>query len=103
MDGLFLDRSGPATTRCSKRWRDGPSRSARTAADALHYFLINKGPWSRLDHNKPFVPGVPAKPEGANFYPAGAIERGNPEMDRLVDRRRQSGGDRLLHDDSPRA
>jgi hypothetical protein len=38
----------------------------------LHYFLINKGPWSRLDHNSPFVPGVPAKPEGANFYPADA-------------------------------
>jgi hypothetical protein len=38
----------------------------------LHYFLLNKGPWSRLDGNKPFVPGVPEKPEGANFYPAGA-------------------------------
>src|SRR5437870_3332536 len=38
----------------------------------LHYFLINKGPWSRLDHNEPFVPGAPAKPLGANFYPAGA-------------------------------
>jgi hypothetical protein len=35
----------------------------------LHYFLINKGPWSRLDHNAPFVPGAPPKPEGANFYP----------------------------------
>src|SRR5438128_6000825 len=35
----------------------------------LHYFLINKGPWDRIDHNKPFVPGAPAKPEGANFYP----------------------------------
>src|SRR5262245_4528170 len=38
----------------------------------LHYFLINKGPWSRLDHNHPFVPGAPAKPEGANYYPEGA-------------------------------
>ena len=47
---------------------------AGEAADTLHYFLINKGPWSRLDHNKPFVPGVPAKPEGANFYPAGATK-----------------------------
>jgi hypothetical protein len=35
----------------------------------LHYFLVNKGPWSRLDHNQPFIPGAPAKPEGANFYP----------------------------------
>ena len=40
----------------------------------LHYFLINKGPWSRLDHNAPFVPGMPAKPEAGNFYPAGATK-----------------------------
>jgi hypothetical protein len=50
----------------------GPQRAAAEAR--LHYFLINKGPWSRLDHNKPFVPGVPAKPESANFYPAGATK-----------------------------
>jgi hypothetical protein len=37
----------------------------------LHYFLINKGPWSRLDHDEAFVPRVPAKPAGANFYPVG--------------------------------
>jgi Peptidase family M49 len=45
---------------------------ARRNDPRLHYFLINKGPWSRLDHNRAFVPGAPAKPEGANFYPAGA-------------------------------
>ena len=38
----------------------------------LHYFMINKGPWSRLDHNRPFVPGAPAKPAGANYYPEDA-------------------------------
>jgi hypothetical protein len=38
----------------------------------LHYFLINKGPWSRLDHDETFVPRAPAKPAGANFYPEGA-------------------------------
>ena len=38
----------------------------------LHYFLINKGPWSRLDHNQPFVAGAPPKPEGGSFYPADA-------------------------------
>jgi hypothetical protein len=38
----------------------------------LDYFLLNKGPWSRLDHDKAFVPGVPEKPEGGNYYPAGA-------------------------------
>ncbi len=40
----------------------------------LHYFLINKGPWSRLDHNEAFIPGAPKKPEQANFYPAGATK-----------------------------
>jgi len=40
----------------------------------LHYFLINKGPWSRLDHNEPFVPGAPPKPPQGNFYPAGATK-----------------------------
>jgi len=40
----------------------------------LHYFRINKGPWSRLDHNAPFIPGVPEEPMGANFYPQGATK-----------------------------
>jgi Peptidase family M49 len=35
----------------------------------LHYFLVNKGPWSRLDHDEPFVQGAPPKPGGAGFYP----------------------------------
>jgi hypothetical protein len=48
----------------------GPDATA--AAARLHYFLINKGPWSRLDHNRPFVAGVPAKPEGGSFYPPDA-------------------------------
>ena len=38
----------------------------------LHYFLINKGPWSRLDNDDPFVLGAPPKPPQANFYPVGA-------------------------------
>src|SRR5437762_9867262 len=47
----------------------------------LHYFLINKGPWSRLDHNQVFVPGAPAKPDAANFYPPGASK---PEIERWI-------------------
>ncbi|HZD94953.1 MAG TPA: hypothetical protein VE133_11910 [Candidatus Sulfotelmatobacter sp.] len=36
----------------------------------LHYFWINKGPWSEIDEHKAFLPGVPSKkPAGANFYP----------------------------------
>ena len=36
----------------------------------LHYFDLNKGPWSELDDHAAFLPGVPEKkPLGANFYP----------------------------------
>ena len=38
----------------------------------LHAFVLNKGPWSRLDHDEAFIPGAPAKPAGANFYPPDA-------------------------------
>jgi hypothetical protein len=51
-------------------------------ATQLHYFLINKGPWSRLDHNRVFIAGVPAKPEGASFYPAGASKE---EIQKWID------------------
>ena len=40
--------------------------------ERLHYFLLNKGPWSRLDNSEAFIPGVPARPAQANFYPVGA-------------------------------
>jgi hypothetical protein len=30
---------------------------------------INYGPWDRLNGNEPFVDGVGAKPDGANYYP----------------------------------
>src|SRR4030095_15982493 len=36
----------------------------------LHYFWMNKGPWSDIDEFRAFIPGVPGrKPQGANFYP----------------------------------
>ncbi|HEY0062516.1 MAG TPA: hypothetical protein VGC21_10365 [Telluria sp.] len=47
----------------------------------LDYFWLNKGPWSILDDHMSFMPAdfkgikIPAKkPEGANFYPAGATK-----------------------------
>jgi hypothetical protein len=48
---------------------DSPIGRAR-----LDYFMVNRGPWSRLDDNAIFIPGAPAKPEAANFYPAGATK-----------------------------
>lgn len=47
--------------------------AADTSAEGkLRYqmFMLNKGPWSGLDHDSAFVEGVPyPKPAGANFYP----------------------------------
>ena len=69
VDALFLRQSwaGNESLLLELLGDESPLGRAR-----LHYFLINKGPWSRLDSNSVFVPGAPAKPEPGNFYPAGA-------------------------------
>jgi len=36
----------------------------------LRYFHVNQSPWSRLDHDAPFIEGTPPRPKGANYYPA---------------------------------
>ena len=82
MDSLFLRQVWAGNDAMLQELsHDAIGRSRATAATAaeaaharLHYFLINKGPWSRLDHNRIFVAGAPAKPDGANFYPAGATK-----------------------------
>lgn len=58
-------------------WSGNEALQQKLAADTspegkarLHYFRINAGPWSRLDHNEPFIDGVPReKPKNANYYP----------------------------------
>src|SRR3954466_738762 len=69
VDALFLRQvwSGNSGLLMELARDDSPAGRAR-----LHYFLINKGPWSRLDHNAPFIAGVPQKPAGANYYPESA-------------------------------
>src|SRR3954467_15467090 len=69
VDALFLRQvwSGNSGLLMELARDDSPAGRAR-----LHYFLINKGPWSRLDHNAPFIAGVPQKPSGANYYPESA-------------------------------
>ena len=60
-----------------QRWDGNPTLYDRLQKDTtplgrarLHYFWLNKGPWSDIDEFKAFLPGVPArKPMGANFYP----------------------------------
>jgi outer membrane lipoprotein-sorting protein len=73
-DDLFL----------TQLWRGNPDLYSRLQKDQsplgkarLHYFWINKGPWSELDEHRAFLPGVPAqKPTGANFYPERMTKRG---------------------------
>jgi Peptidase family M49 len=48
------------------------SSSSPQAQSQLKYFMLNRGPWSELDENRPFLPGVQKKSAGANFYPVNA-------------------------------
>jgi hypothetical protein len=72
MDAIFLRQvwSGNDTM-----LQDLARRTDELGRARLRYFLINKGPWSRLDQNRGFLPGLPAKPEGGSFYPAGASKQ----------------------------
>ncbi|GEL74158.1 dipeptidyl-peptidase 3 family protein [Myxococcus virescens] len=71
MDALFL----------RQRWAGNESLLLDLVQDTtplgrarLQAFLLDKGPWNSLDEARPFIPGVPAKPASANFYPAGATQ-----------------------------
>jgi len=66
IDGIFLRQVWAGNEAMLAELARDPSPVGRAR---LQYFLINKGPWSRLDHNRPFVPGAPPKPAGANYYP----------------------------------
>jgi peptidase M49-like protein len=71
MDALFLGQVWVGNEAMLIELAEDQSPEGRAR---LHNFLINKGPWDRLDHNKAFVPGAPEKPAGANFYPEGAAK-----------------------------
>ena len=71
MDGIFFEQV----------WAGNPSMllslltsNAASSQASLDFFLLNKGPWSRIEENRRFIAGAPVKPDGANFYPAGATK-----------------------------
>lgn len=67
MDPLFLRQVWSGNEALRKKLEADTSAEGR---ERLHFFMINKGPWSRLDHNEPFIDGVPReKPPQAGFYP----------------------------------
>ncbi|RPH69848.1 MAG: hypothetical protein EHM78_13655, partial [Myxococcaceae bacterium] len=71
MDPLFLRQSWAG----SEAWLVKLARDTTPLGQArLRLFLLNQGPWDRLAHYAPFLPGVPPKPASGNFYPAGATK-----------------------------
>ncbi|HET9599686.1 MAG TPA: hypothetical protein VFP65_29195 [Anaeromyxobacteraceae bacterium] len=76
VDAIFLRQAWAGNEALVLRLLDDPSPLARAR---LAYLLRNKGPWDRLDADRPFVPGIGEKPPAADFYPAGvtkeALER----------------------------
>ena len=79
MDALFLRQVWAGNDTMLQRLARDPSGQGR---ERLHAFLLNKGPWSRLDGHAPFVPGAPAKPHGANFYP---VDSTKPDIQRWLE------------------
>src|SRR5262249_52094860 len=68
MDAIYLRQVWSGNESLRKKLVAEKSPMGR---ERLHYFRINVGPWSRLDGDEAFIPGVPRKPPGANFYPEG--------------------------------
>jgi len=66
-DPLFLRQVWSGNDALKKRLEGDTSPEGR---ERFHYFMINKGPWSRNEKNQPFIDGVPhEKPPQAGFYP----------------------------------
>ena len=78
MDALFLRQvwAGNETLLMALLADDSGLGRARLAN-----FLLNKGPWDRVEHERPLIPGAPSKPQGGNFYPAGS---GKEEIEQWI-------------------
>ena len=68
MDPLFLAQVWPGTLSTLLELSQDQTPLGRAR---LHAFVQNKGPWLRLDHDRPFLPEVGEKPPQAGYYPAG--------------------------------
>ena len=66
MDEIYLRQtwSGAPAVRAALAKDKSPLGRAR-----FRYLRINGAPWSELDDHEPFLEGVPARPDHANYYP----------------------------------
>ena len=71
MDVLYLRQVWPGNQRLLLDLAPDSSPLGRAR---LHAFLQNKGPWLRLDEERPFLPAIGLKPAQAGFYPEGATK-----------------------------
>jgi hypothetical protein len=75
MDPLFLQQAWAGNAALLMRLAEDHSPEGQAA---LHYFLINKGPFDRVDHMKPFTtatnewPAMAPETSRASYYPADA-------------------------------
>jgi hypothetical protein len=66
LDDIFLNQLWSGNQALYTKLRRDPTPLGKAR---LHYFWINKGPWSSLDDGIAFLPDVPEKKlPGANFY-----------------------------------
>ncbi|MDT5270448.1 MAG: hypothetical protein QOH49_2634 [Acidobacteriota bacterium] len=69
LDPLFLRQVWSGNVALERRLQADTTPLGRAR---LHYFMLNDGPWSQLDENIAFMPGVPQeKPATAAHYPDG--------------------------------
>ena len=85
MDGLFLEQVWAGNPALLVQLGGRPD--AGRVSELLHYFLINKGPWSRLDHDEAFVP-------------AGVRRAGQAASGQLLPGRRHQGRSRGVDSDA---
>jgi len=69
IDSLFLRQVSTSNESLLLQLLADTSPLGRTR---LAYFVLNKGPWSELDEDRPFLPGIGARPEAGSFYPPGS-------------------------------
>ena len=68
IDALFMRQRSPSNEAWLLNLQSDGSELGRARRS---YFLLNKGPWSELDEDRPFIPDVGKKSDAANFYPPG--------------------------------